>query len=119
MSLGGLMTTWMDETGDGLYALGDILKTELIDQLANAQQILKDMGLTGVGRSIGLSSTSLIEKALSTGASDSKSANVEFTAPLLYVQGNVDDGNIDDLLEKLDDVKEEIYATIAKNLQLK
>ena len=118
-TLNSLMTTWMDETGDGLYALGDILKTELIDQLANAQQILKDMGLTGAGRSIGLSSTSLIEKALSTGVSDSKSANVEFTAPLLYVEGNVDDGNIGDLLEKLDDVKEEIYATIAKNLQLK
>lgn len=118
-TLNSLMTTWMDETGDGLYALGDILKTELIDQLANAQQILKDMELIGAGGSIGLSSTSLIEKALSTGVSDNKSANVEFTAPLLYVEGNVDDGNIGDLLEKLDDVKEEIYATIAKNLQLK
>ena len=119
MSLGSLMNNWMDETGDGLYALGDILKAEFVDQLANAQKILQDMGLTGTkGITVG-TSTALIEKALSSGNTGEQSGSVTFGAPLLYVEGNVDDSNIDDLLEKLDDVKEEIYATIAKNLQLK
>ena len=51
----GIMTDWLNETGDGLYAIGDILREELIGNLELAAGLMADMGITstrGVGRSM-------------------------------------------------------------------
>ena len=120
MTLDSLMATWIDETGDGLYALGDVLKSELIDNLTNAQKILSDMGITsGFNGSVSLaSSNAFLAKAMTSGGTSS-SADIKFEAPLLYVEGNVDENVMDKLTQALKETERNIYSNIAKGLQLK
>ena len=95
-----LMTAWMDESGDGLYALGGQLKSELIDNLQAAKTIMDDMGLTG------MSSLSKIFPASGSASNNT----INFNQPLVNVQGNMTkDINADGLAEQL---KNEVYKAI-------
>ena len=116
MELDDLMTTWLDETGDGLYAIGDTLKSELLDNLNAAKQTLTEMGLTnGAGIDLFSKSSTLLNNA--AGTTNSMGGSITFGAPLLYVEGNVDDGNIDDLKDEIQKVEQRIYENIAKSLK--
>ena len=116
IELDDLMTTWLDETGDGLYAIGDTLKTELLDNLNAAKETLTEMGLTnGSGIDLFTKSSSLLDGA--AGTTNSMGGSITFGAPLLYVEGNVDDGNIDDLKDEIQKVEQRIYENIAKSLK--
>ena len=116
MTLDSLMSSWIDETGDGLYALGDILKGELVDNLANAQKILGEMGILKGSGSISLASSSaLLSNALSNGVSNMSSASISFDAPLLYVQGNVDSSVMDEITKALKEAEQNIYKNIANS----
>lgn len=116
VELDDLMTTWLDETGDGLYAIGDTLKSELLDNLNAAKQALTEMGLTnGAGIDLFSKSSTLLNNA--AGTTNSMGGSITFGAPLLYVEGNVDDGNIDDLKDEIQKVEQRIYENIAKSLK--
>ena len=119
VTLDSLMSNWMNETGDGLYALGSVLKTELINNLADAQKILNEMGIIGTTGSISLASSSSLLQPTNAGAlARATNSAVSFDAPLLYVNGNVDASVMDDLTKALKEVEQNIYANIAKNLKL-
>lgn len=45
VELDSLMSQWLDQTGDGLYAIGDIIESELIDNIRVAQGLLKELGV--------------------------------------------------------------------------
>ena len=119
MELDDLMTTWLDETGDGLYALGDVLKSELLDNLVNAHKILGDMNMFNTNGSVSFASSNalLARQNPSTVSSSSSNHTISFDAPLLYVSGNVDSSNIDELTSTLKDMEQRIYTTIANALK--
>ena len=116
VELDDLMTTWLDETGDGLYTIGDTLKSELLDNLNAAKETLTEMGLTnGAGIDLFSKSSTLLNNA--AGTTNTMTGGVTFGAPLLYVEGNVDSSNIDDITTELQKVEQRIYENIAKSLK--
>ena len=116
VELDDLMTTWLDETGDGLYTIGDTLKTELLDNLNAAKETLTEMGLTnGAGIDLFSKSSTLLNNA--AGTTNTMTGGVTFGAPLLYVEGNVDSSNIDDITTELQNMEQRIYKNIAGALK--
>ena len=112
IELDDLMTTWLDETGDGLYTIGNTLKSELLDNLNAAKETLTEMGLTnGSGIDLFAKSSTLLNNA--AGTTNSLTGGVTFGAPLLYVEGNVDSSNIDDITTELQNMEQRIYKNIA------
>ena len=120
-----VMDTWMNETGDGLYALGDILRTELCDNLEVAKGLMADMGIidTSMGNSKinteALNAANLFNNSnnmLNTDGGTPGEATVTFNAPLLQVDGNVSSDVLPDLEAKIKQAQEEVIAQISKQL---
>ena len=102
VKLDELMTTWMDESGDGLYALGGQLKSELIDNLQAAKTIMDEMGLTGMAS---------LSKAFPTGTTTSNNNTINFNQPLVAIEGGMTtDADIEAMAEQL---KNEVYKAIS------
>ena len=115
IELDDLMTTWLNETGDGLYTIGDTLKSELLDNLEVAKEILTEMGLTnGSGIDLFTNAQGLLTHAKPTNAMTS---SVTFSAPLLYVEGNVDEGSVAELTAELQRMEQRIYENIADSMK--
>ena len=110
ISLNELMTNWIDETGDGLYALGDSIKNDLIGNLQMAKSVLDDMGFKG---SVNIPS---LASALGEFRGGSTS-NVSFNAPLLQVEGNVDKNVFEDLQSEMKKLENSIIDKIAKSMK--
>lgn len=115
MSLDVLMTNWMDETGDGLYALGSVLKSELLDNLQDARDVLNELGLGTTGIDMNTGIASLLQ--LTNAGTPSQQSTVTFSAPLLYVEGNVDQSVADQITAQLQQLEQEIYKNIANQLK--
>ena len=96
-----LMTTWMDESGDGLYALGGQLKTELVDNLQAAKTIMDSMGLSGF---------SALSKAFPGANTSSNNNTINFNQPLVNIEGNMT--NDIDSNELADQLKNEVLKAI-------
>ena len=125
IELQGIMDTWMNETGDGLYALGDILRTELCDNLETAKGLMADMGIisTGMGNA-GINTDALQVATTLTGGditpvTTSEQPAVTFNAPLLQVDGNVDSSMLPDLEDMIKRAQEEVITKISKQLTRK
>lgn len=114
LSLNTVMSNWLNETGDGLYALGGELKTELIDNLQNAKDILGDMGLLKNGSISLASSQALLGSLSNTGA---LSSSVTFNAPLMTIEGNVDPTVMPELKSELAKLEQTILTKIAKSMK--
>ena len=114
LSLNTVMGNWLNETGDGLYALGGELKTELIDNLQNAKDILGDMGLLKNGSISLASSQALLGSLSNTGA---LSSSVTFNAPLMTIEGNVDPTVMPELKSELAKLEQTILTKIAKSMK--
>ena len=114
LSLNTVMSNWLNETGDGLYALGGELKTELIDNLQNAKDILGDMGLLKNGSISLASSQALLGSLSNTGALNS---SVTFNAPLMTIEGNVDPTVMPELKSELAKLEQTILTKIAKSMK--
>jgi hypothetical protein len=115
IELDDLMTTWLNETGDGLYTIGDTLKSELLDNLEVAKEILAEMGLTnGSGIDLFTNAQGLLTHAKPAGTMTS---SVTFSAPLLYVEGNVDEGSVAELTAELQRMEQRIYENIADSMK--
>ena len=95
------MTNWIDESGDGLYALGGQLKTELVDNLQAAKTIMDEMGLSGF---------SSLSKAFPGANTSSNNNTINFNQPLVNIEGNMtNDIDSDELAEQL---KNEVLKAI-------
>ena len=75
-----LMTTWMNESGDGLYALGGKLKSELVDNLQAAKTIMDEMGLSGFAS---------LSKAFPGGGTTNNANTINFNKALVNVEGSM------------------------------
>ena len=120
VELSGIMDTWLNETGDGLYALGDILRTELCENLLTAKSLLADMGITSLG--VQASATQALassEGLLARGSlvsSQNVAQSVVFEAPLLTIEGNVSQDTLPEIQTMIKKAQEEVIAKIAKQL---
>ena len=114
LSLDGVMSNWLNDTGDGLYALGGKLKAELIDNLQNAKDIMTDMGLLKDGSISLASSQALLGSLSNTGALNN---SVTFNAPLMTIEGNVDPTVMPELKQELAKLEQTILNKIAKSMK--
>ena len=110
VSLNELMTNWIDETGDGLYALGDTIKKDLIGNLQMAKSVLDDMGFKG---SVNVPSLASVLGEFKGGTT----SNVSFNAPLLQVEGNVDKNVFADLQSEMKKLETSIINKIANSMK--
>lgn len=136
IELDTLMSGWLDSTGDGLYAIGDILKSELIDNLVVAQGLLSQMGLidintSGKGRSVvttpvstvGLSTQDYktLEKGLQKLVQNNSQTGEQIVQieNLLTVQGNVVEDVLPQLQDMLNKARTEIFDELAQQVLTK
>ena len=66
IKLDNLMSNWLDETGDGLYAIGELLNSELIANLKTAQTLMGTLGISSVSsqktRTVDIADTSIAKQ---------------------------------------------------------
>ena len=124
VALQGIMDTWLNETGDGLYALGDILRTELCGNLEAAAGLMADMGITSLGgnnasslaingRAIG---TGLLESAAGQTTVGGDSISIVFDAPLVELNGDASSYEIADIERMIKKAQDDMITKISKQL---
>lgn len=131
VELNSLMTDWLSETGDGLYAIGDILREELISQLQTAKELLAGMGITTTTPS----KTRSLDTTISPESYDYNSSAMNNLSKkvgrasqvvqeinlgsLLNVEGSVTEDILPKVESMLSRAKNEIFNNIAKQLSYK
>ena len=107
VELNGLMTQWIDETGDGLYLLGDTIKSEMIDNLQQARDLIKELDSSSSwSKMIGLNLGRSVPQAIS----------FSFNQPLVNVEGNADSSVLDTISSQvttqINSMEQRIYQEI-------
>ena len=122
VALDTLMSDWLNETGDGLYAIGDTLREELIENLRVAQQLMAGMGLTstGVNTSIEQNITSpeiqaAIQNLSNASNGKNQTANIEIGS-LVEVKGNVTEDVIPKLESMIKEATNELVDEISREI---
>ena len=122
IALDTLMSDWLNETGDGLYAIGDTLREELIENLRVAQQLMAGMGLTstGVNTSIEQNITSpeiqaAIQNLSNASNGKNQTANIEIGS-LVEVKGNVTEDVIPKLESMIKEATNELVDEISREI---
>ena len=126
IELDTLMTDWLSDTGDGLYAIGDLLREELINNLRTAQELMVGMGITstgvtnsGVQLEQGVLTKDLENKlnnALTTNTNNS-SQNLDISiGSLIEVKGNVTEDVLPKLESMIEVAKTELIDEIASEI---
>ena len=130
IELNSLMSDWLNETGDGLLAIGDYLREEFIDQLIVAKELLADMGITGMtttnsnqkGRNVTMPQESYdfnssamngLTSALIKGGQPTQAINL---GSLLNIEGNVTEDVLPKVESMLNRAKTDILNNLAKQL---
>ena len=111
--LDSLMKDWLDETGDGLYALGNILKTELVGNLESAKILMKELGIKG--KSVDLSSVNAISSKYTTDVASRAIGNNQVNVEIpVTVQGNLDNVTMDMLKSELNKTASSVIKQISR-----
>nr|DAJ60296.1 MAG TPA: hypothetical protein [Caudoviricetes sp.] len=121
IELNKLMTDWLDETGDGLYAVGNLLKSEMIDNLQTVKSLMQSLGLTSLSGNVSVSSASYvptantraIDNAISNNTSNSNNVSI---GSLLTVEGNVTEDVMPQLQNMISQSEKQITNSIMKAL---
>lgn len=123
IQLDTLMTDWLNETGDGLYAIGNTLREELIENLRVAQELMAGMGITSVGVSTVDQNTLLknleetLNATLTTTSGGNTGQKLDISiGSLVEVQGNVTEDVLPKLESMISTAKEELIEEIASEL---
>lgn len=126
IELDTLMTDWLSDTGDGLYAIGDLLREELINNLRTAQELMAGMGITSTGvtnSGVQLEQSVLtkdlenkLNNALTTNTNNS-SQNLDISiGSLIEVKGNVTEDVLPKLESMIEVAKTELIDEIASEI---
>ena len=109
-----------DKFGDGMSAIGSLIKSELITNLEIAKDTMKDLSnilteldlnkFSGQAYSV-VYDTSDLTRGISQ-VSKNQSQTIQFNSPLINIEGNVD-GNVMDELKAL---SKEIEDTVTRNI---
>lgn len=129
IELNSLMTSWLDETGDGLTALGNSLKEELINNLEVAKQLMAEMGI--VNTSVGNARVGSIDSASTIGeisvndvvsrlndfmGATQTSSSVFQIESLMRIDGNVDKDVLPEVQKMIENAKEELIDNLAAEI---
>lgn len=123
-SLQDVMIEFVDKYGDGMSAIGDIIKNEMItnleiakDTMKEISDIIKDLDLKEYSSKVGRMVMSDIPSV--SGYSENKSLNntIQFNSPLIHVDGNVDRNMIPVLEDMIDKAKNDIVDEIVSNIR--
>jgi TP901 family phage tail tape measure protein len=118
IDLNEAMCDYLDKYGDGLSAIGAIIKDEWLTNIETARDTMNDMydilenlDLKSIYdyNSYGVSKSGSSESAIAT-----YSSNVEFSSPVIVVEGNVDSGVLSELEKYATRLKNEIIDSIYK-----
>lgn len=123
VALDSLMSDWLSETGDGLYAIGDTLREELIDNLRVAQELMAGMGIIQTGVS-SVDQNALLKDAenqlsatLNTSGVKGQGQNLEIAiGSLLEVKGNVTEDVLPKLESMIETAKSELIEEITHEM---
>ena len=109
-----------DKFGDGMSAIGSLIKSELITNLEIAKDTMKDLSnilteldlnkFSGQAYSV-VYDTSDLTRGISQ-VSKNQSQTIEFNSPLINIEGNVDSNVMDELKA----LSKEIENTITRNI---
>lgn len=116
-SLEDALINFAEETGELFGVLGATIKDELITNLQVAQETVRDLhnilaefDLSSIS---GLSSISITPSNSLSRFSTQQPSQINFSAPLINVEGNVDSNVVDNLKEFGEQLKDDIINTIA------
>ena len=119
-NLQDVLLEFEDKFGDGMSAIGSLIKSELITNLEIAKDTMKDLSnilteldlnkFSGQAYSV-VYDTSDLTKGISQ-VSKNQSQTIQFNSPLINIEGNVD-GNVMDELKAL---SKEIEDTVTRNI---
>jgi chromosome segregation ATPase len=121
IELNKLMTDWLDETGDGLYAVGNLLKSEMIDNLQTVKSLMQSLGLVSLSGNVSVSSASYvptantraIDNAITNSTNNSNNVSI---GSLLTVEGNVTEDVMPQLQNMISQSEKQITNSIMKAL---
>lgn len=106
IKLSDLMSDWMDESGDGLYALGGVIKEELIANLEAAAELMRETGILGV--------SDVSSRLKSINESRDSGSTVNFNQPLVFVESMSADTDLEAFATT---IKNEVYGAINEALR--
>ena len=106
IKLSDLMSDWMNESGDGLYALGGVIKEELIANLEAAAELMRETGILGV--------SDVSSRLKSINESRDSGSTVNFNQPLVLVESMSADTDLEAFATT---IKNEVYGAINEALR--
>ena len=106
IKLSDLMSDWMNESGDGLYALGGVIKEELIANLEAAAELMRETGILGV--------SDVSSRLKSINESRDSGSTVNFNQPLVFVESMSADTDLEAFATT---IKNEVYGAINEALR--
>lgn len=112
MELDTLMTKWLDDFGDGLYAIGDTLDSELIDQLVTAKELMNHIGITSLSNNTGMRSRTIDTNGINNGVNLS-------IGNLLSVDGNLTEDLLPQVEVMLRNASQELLNKISSQLSFR
>ena len=114
-----------DKFSNGLSVMGKILKQELVYNLETAtglikelDSILKNMGVTNLTSSSNIFGNNS-RMSVATPTALASAYALEFNAPLINIEGNVDKNTLNDINTMAEDIKNTIYDEIAEELRIR
>ena len=115
VELDTLMSDWLNETGDGLLAIGDLLRSELLDSLVQAGTLMGSIhdSYSNIFPKTGINVNT---RSLPNSTQD-LSPIINFNSPLLAVEGDITEDVSDTLNGLMEQLKYEVMTTVSKALQ--
>lgn len=122
-NLQDVMLDFVDEYGDGLSAIGGIIKNELVANLEIAKNTMKEMSEIMSKLDLNKYTTSsnftpqtfgMLQPFNNSGA---KSVSIEVNKPLIEIKGNVDNSTMPLIREAINEAKEELLEEIVQKIR--
>ncbi|MGL5718484.1 MAG: phage tail tape measure protein [Paraclostridium sp.] len=122
-NLQDVMLEFVDEYGDGLSSIGDLIKNEMIanleiakDTMKDLSNIMKELDLKSFSASVGR--MTMPDMSRNVGYSESNTNNtIQFNSPLLVVEGNVTPDVMPDLKMAMGQLEKNITNNIVKKMR--
>lgn len=115
------MLEFAESTGELFGVMGTVIKSELITNLGIAMETFRDLDNILKGLDLDkfstLSNTVKLDLSAANNVSPAKSSNVEFNAPLINIEGNVNKDVMEDLKTYQDQIAKDIIKQISSSIR--
>lgn len=120
-SLQDAMLEFAESTGELFGVMGTVIKSELITNLGIAMETFRDLDNILKGLDLDkfstLSNTVKLDLSAANNVSPAKSSNVEFNAPLINIEGNVNKDVMEDLKTYQNQITKDIIKQISSSIR--